>query len=58
MGRQENLEYTQANDQIKTQYALMHNIPLVRIPYTQLDHIDYNMIMGDKFLIKEGENSA
>lgn len=50
------LEYTQANDIIKTQYALNHNIPLVRIPYTELQHIDYNMIMGNKFLI-ESENT-
>lgn len=54
-GRQENLEYTQANDKIKTQYALDHNIPLVRIPYTQLEHIDYDMIMGDKFLVRKEE---
>lgn len=53
IGRQENLEYTQANDKIKTQYALKHEIPLVRIPYTQLEHIDYEMIMGDKFKVKE-----
>ena len=48
-----NLEYTQMNDNIKTQYALEHNIPLVRIPYTQLNHINYNMIMGDTFLIRK-----
>lgn len=51
-----NLEYTQTNDIIKNQYALDHNIPLVRIPYTELQHIDYNTIMGDKFLIKGNNN--
>lgn len=56
--KQKNLEYTQANDAIKTQYALNHNIPLVRIPYTQLQHIDYMTIMGDNFLIKKDDNNA
>lgn len=41
------------NDTIKNQYALNHNIPLVRIPYTKLRHITYEMIMGNEFLIEE-----
>lgn len=50
---EKNLQYTQTNDEIKTEYALKHHIPLVRIPYTQLQHITYDMIMGDNFLVKE-----
>ena len=39
-------------DTIKNEYALSHNIPLVRIPYKERDHITLEMIMGDKYLIK------
>lgn len=42
----------EANDIIKNKYALMHNIPLVRIPYKQLKHITYEMIMGAEYEIK------
>ena len=58
LDKQWNLEYTQANDKIKTQYALKHKIPLVRIPYIQLEHIDYEMIMGNNFLVKDGDTNA
>lgn len=44
-----------ANDKIKNQYALMHNIPLVRIPYKQLKNITYEMIMGKEYEIKGDE---
>lgn len=39
-------------DKIKNEYALSHNIPLVRIPYKERGHITLEMIMGDKYLIK------
>lgn len=39
-------------DQIKNQYALSHNIPLVRIPYWERDSITLEMIMGDKYLVQ------
>lgn len=45
-------ETTKANDLIKNQYALSHNIPLVRIPYSKRDTITYDDIFGDKYLIK------
>lgn len=38
-------------DEIKNKYAYDHNIPLVRIPYKERDHITLNLIMGDKYLI-------
>lgn len=41
------------NDEIKNNYALKHNLPLIRIPYTQEKQIDLEMILGDQFLIKE-----
>ena len=40
-------------DNKKTQYALSHNIPLVRIPYWERDNITIDLILGDKYLIKE-----
>ena len=51
----EKLESYQQRDKIKNEYALSHNIPLVRIPYWQRDNITLDMIMGDKYLIKRGK---
>jgi len=47
------LEYRKSHDKEKNQYALSHNIPLVRIPYWERDNITLEMIMGDKYLIGE-----
>lgn len=49
----ENLQKRQERDKIKNEYALSHNIPLVRIPYWERDKITLEMIMGDKYLIVE-----
>lgn len=46
-----NLPIIQHSDQIKNQYAISHNIPLVRIPYWERDKITLEMIMGDQYLI-------
>ena len=46
------LKERQNNDAIKNQYALQHNIPLVRIPYYELHNINYDMIFSDKYLVK------
>lgn len=40
------------NDQIKNQYAFKHNIPIVRIPYTE-KHITLELLFSDQYLIKE-----
>ena len=45
------LSTQQIRDNRKNQYALSHNIPLVRIPYWERDNINLEMIMGDKYLI-------
>lgn len=47
----QSLQEIQQNDQIKNRYAQLHNIPLVRIPYTERDKITLDIILGDKFLI-------
>ena len=49
---QDTLEQRQERDRIKNEYALSHNIPLVRIPYWERDNITLEMIMGDQYLIK------
>lgn len=45
------LELQQKRDKIKNEYALSHNIPLVRIPYWERDNITLEMLMNDKYLI-------
>lgn len=47
-----NFEFTQNRDNIKNDYALSHNISLIRIPYYERDNITLDLIFGDKYLIK------
>lgn len=51
-GGAENFKQLQRNDEIKNQYALSHNIPLVRIPYSKRNTITIEDLLGDKYLIK------
>ena len=50
-GWKNNFEYTKICDNIKTNYAITHNIPLKRIPYTQLNKLCLEDIMSNKWLI-------
>ena len=43
----------QQRDQIKNEYALSHNIPLVRIPYWERDNITLEMIMGNQYEVRK-----
>ena len=45
----ENLEIRKQHDKIKNNYAKNHNIPLVRIPYTKLNHITLEDLMGKEY---------
>lgn len=45
----------QQKDKIKNNYAFSHNIPLVRIPYTEKDNITIDLLLGDKYLLKEAQ---
>ena len=45
-------ESTPIRDMIKNQYAIDNNIPLVRIPYSKLDKITIDDILGDQWLVK------
>lgn len=47
----ESLTDIQYRDKLKNEYALSHNIPLVRIPYWERDNITLEMIMGDQYLV-------
>ena len=40
------------NDNLKNQYALSHNIPLVRLPYSKRNNIILYDLLGDKYLFK------
>lgn len=51
----ERFEEIQKHDKIKNEYALSHNIELVRIPYWKRDAITLDLILGDKYLIKKEE---
>lgn len=52
-GGKEGLSHLQYCDQTKNQYALSHNIPLVRIPYSKRDTIVLNDLIGNKYLVIE-----
>lgn len=49
----ESLEEIQRRDKEKNNWAKEYNIPLVRIPYWERDNITLDMIMGDRYLVKE-----
>lgn len=49
---QKSFEEIQRRDQLKNEYAKLHNIPLVRIPYWQRGKITIDMLMSDKYLVK------
>lgn len=51
---EESLRTIQARDKIKDEYALTHQIPLIRIPYTKFDSLQYEDLVPttSKFIIK------
>lgn len=52
---EEDVKLIQKHDKYKNQYALSHNIPLVRIPYSKRDSMCIDDLLGDKYLIKEND---
>jgi len=50
-GGSESFQILKENDKLKNQYALSHNIPLVRLPYTKRNNINLEDLLGDKYLI-------
>ena len=53
-----NLALVQERDKIKNEYALSHNIPLVRIPYWERDKITLDMILGSTYEVREAGQST
>lgn len=53
---EEKFKRTQQSDEIKNNYALSHNIPLVRIPYWERDKITLEILLSDKFLLSNKNN--
>lgn len=49
-------ETIKINDGIKNNYALSNNIDLVRIPYWELKNLTIDMLLGDKYLVKESKD--
>lgn len=52
MENRDSLKDIQTRDQEKNEWAAAHNIPLIRIPYTQRDNITLDMLLGDQYLVK------
>ena len=50
---EETFQQRKAYDKIKNEYALSHNIPLVRIPYWERDNITLEMIMGPQYEVRD-----
>ena len=49
----ETLEKRQQRDKVKNEYALSHNIPLVRIPYWERDNITLEMLMSPQYEVRD-----
>ena len=47
----DSLQKIQEHDSFKNEWCKKNNIPLKRIPYTEIDNITLENIMGDKYLI-------
>lgn len=47
------LQIIQQRDKEKNEYALSHNIPLIRIPYWERDNITLEMLLSNKYLVRE-----
>lgn len=50
--KNDNLQQRQNRDKIKNQYAISHNINLIRIPYWKRDSITIEMLLGNEYQIK------
>jgi len=48
---QKDFEIAKERDEEKNNYAINHNIDIVRIPYTERDNITLELLLGEKYLI-------
>jgi hypothetical protein len=51
------LESIKEKDNLKNNFCLKHNYPLIRIPYTKLDSLTIEDLLGNKYLIKGDDES-
>ena len=49
-GGEEQFKKLQENDKVKNEYAKRHNLPLIRIPYTE-ENITLELLLSDKYLV-------
>lgn len=52
IGWNRNLSQQKERDAIKNNYALTHNIELIRIPYWERNNITLDLILGNKYLLE------
>lgn len=57
-GGEEKFKIQQENDILKNKYALFHNIPLVRIPYSLRNNLTIQDLLEDKYLISNNNVTA
>lgn len=53
----EHLQKVQERDKIKNNYAFQENIDLVRIPYCERDNISLELLLGNKYLLKQTDTN-
>ena len=41
------------NDMLKNNFCLLNDIPLIRIPYTEINNLSLELILGDKYLCRQ-----
>ena len=51
--QKEKLIRTKISDKIKNNYAILNNIPLIRIPYWELSNLSFEMLFSNKYLVKK-----
>lgn len=51
------LKSIKEKDNLKNDFCLKHNYPLVCIPYTKLDNLTIDDLLGNKYLIKGDDES-
>lgn len=51
-GGSESFKILKENDELKNQYALSRNIPIVRLPYSKRNNITLEDLLGDQYLFK------
>lgn len=54
----EQLKINQKRDEVKNEYCLLHNIPLIRVPYWEKDNMECFLLSQYKEIYKESVETA